>query len=170
MAAMGKIYDGILNLMAVLAGLILIGLMAATVYKVGIRELTGRGIIGIDQLSGTALVYMTFIGAAWVLRNNGHVTIDLLVGNAKRRSTRMLVVLNSLIGALVCGVGVYFGCASVWSTWERGIMVAAELEMSRTVGLLPIPFGFLLLAIEFLRRAWRAYNGDVGSSADRMEA
>ncbi|MBW3095837.1 TRAP transporter small permease [Pseudohoeflea coraliihabitans] len=169
MSKANRIFDFILNVMAVLACTILVGLMLATVYKVGLRELTGQGIIGVDQLSGTAMVYMTFFGAAWVLRNNGHVTIDLLVSSTGGRSGRNLVILNSLIGALVCFLGTYFGITATWSSWQRGIVVAAELEILRAYVIAPIPLGFFLLGVEFLRRAARARAGAIDTSI-RMEA
>ena len=53
--------------------------MLLTNIKVVFRYGLGEGLIGIDQISATLLLYITFLGAAWVLRSEEHVTVDLLV-------------------------------------------------------------------------------------------
>jgi TRAP-type C4-dicarboxylate transport system permease small subunit len=159
--ALERAYDRIVDLLAVAASLLLIAMMLATVFKVGLRGVFGLGIIGIDQLSGTAMVYMTFLGAIWVLRSNGHVAVDILISNAGGRLTRPLVILNSLIGAAICFFVAYYGNVAVQLSIDRGIRVAAELELPRWIGLIPIPIGFFLLGVEFLRRARAAYRGDL---------
>jgi TRAP-type C4-dicarboxylate transport system permease small subunit len=162
----GAAFDWIVNALAVVASLLLIAMMLATVFKVGLRGVAGQGIIGIDQLSGTAMVYMTFLGGAWVLRNNGHVTLDLVLSSARAEVKRKLIILNSLIGAAVCFTLSYYGFATVQVSIARGVVVATELEIPRAIGLIPIPLGALILGIEFLRRALTAYHGEPEPSDD----
>ncbi|MBI1385082.1 MAG: TRAP transporter small permease subunit [Rhizobiales bacterium] len=154
-----RIYDRIVDLLAVVAAVLLIAVMLATVFKVALRGLFGEGIIGVDQLSGTAMVYMTFLGAIWVLRNNGHVCVDILIGNPHGGRTRGLIFMSSLIGAAICFCVAWFGVGAVQLSIARGVMVATELELPRWIGLIPIPIGCFLLGIEFLRRARDAWCG-----------
>lgn len=166
-----RAFDWVLNALAVTAGVLLIAVMLATVFKVGLRGVAGRGIIGIDQLSGTAMVYMTFLGAAWVLRHNGHVTLDLVLSSASADVKRRLVVISSLVGAATCFTLTYYGFSAVQVSISRGIVVALELEIPRAIGLVPIPVGAFILAIEFLRRALAAYRGEYDAPRDvRFEA
>jgi len=161
-----KILDRTIDIMAVLSGLLLTAVMLATVFKVGLRGIAGKGIIGIDQLSGTALVYMTFLGGVWVLRKNGHVVVDLVLIGVRTSVKRGLLILNSLVGAAVCLSVSYFGFIAVQVSISRGVMVATELEIPRAIGLIPIPLGTFLLGIEFLRRAVVAYRGGLDSSEE----
>ncbi|MCT9000500.1 TRAP transporter small permease [Chelativorans intermedius] len=159
MQLLEKFFTWIVNFFAVLAGLLLVAIMLATVFKVGLRGVAGRGIIGIDQLSGTAMVYMTFLGGVWVLRHNAHVTVDLVLSGARTAVRRNLIVLNSVVGAIICFVVSYYGFVAVQTSLARGIMVVQELEIPRAIGLFPIPVGALLLGIEFVRRALAAHRG-----------
>ncbi len=159
MRLLEELFTRIVNLFAVIAGLLLIAVMVATVVKVGMRAGLGVGIIGIDQLSGTAMVYMTFLGAVWVLRQDGHVTVDLVLITARPAFRRKLVLINSLIGAAVCFTVAYFGALTVQTSIERGIMVVQAIEIPRAIGLIPIPVGAFVLGIEFLRRALAAARG-----------
>lgn len=171
MKAAERIFDWLVNALAVVASLLLIAIMLATVFKVFLRGVAGHGIIGIDQLSGTAMVYLTFLGGVWVLRSNGHVAIDLLISGGRPSLSRRLVLVNSLIGAAVCFVVAYFGAIAIQHSLARGIMVATELEIPRAIGLIPIPVGALLMGIEFLRRGRSAYHGDFEPSDElRIEA
>lgn len=158
----------VINLLAVVACLLLLAVMLATIFKVGLRSVAGIGIIGVDQLSGTALVYLTFLGAAWVLRRNGHVTMDVVLASAGPGLRRRLTILNSLIGAFVCFCVAYYGYRAVEVSILREVVVMTELEIPRAIGLAPIPFGAVLLGLEFVRRAISAHRGTLDAAPDHL--
>ncbi|RUM96195.1 TRAP transporter small permease [Pseudaminobacter arsenicus] len=171
MSKLERSFDFILNLFAGIAAVLLVVMMLATVLKVVLRALFNHGILGIDQISGTMMVYITFLGAAWVLRRDGHVSVDILTANLRPQAQRMVMFVSSLIGAAVCFVLTWFGTTAVLLSLQRGIVVAAELEIPRAVNLWVIPLGCLLLGFEFLRRAVRFRRGDaVISDTPRLEA
>jgi len=171
---MGKLersLDFILNLFGFIASALLVLMMLATVLKVVLRALFNHGILGIDQISGTMMVYITFLGAAWVLRRDGHVAIDIVTSNLQPTTQRVVMFVSSLIGSAVCFVITYFATKAVILSLQRGIVVAAELEIPRAVNLIVIPIGCFLLGVEFLRRAARFYRGEaVFSDTPRLEA
>lgn len=166
-----RAFDFILNFFAVVASVLLVAMMLLTVLKVVLRALFNHGILGIDQITGTMMVYITFLGAAWVLRRDGHVTVDILVANLNPPVQRMVMFLSSLVGATVCFVLTWFASKAVLLSLHRGIMVAAEIEIPRAVNLVVIPIGCLLLGLEFLRRAIRFRRGEMAlSETPRAEA
>jgi C4-dicarboxylate transporter DctQ subunit len=148
-----RAFDRIIDAGAVLAALLLIAVMLATTIKVVFRYGLREGLIGVDQISGTLLLYIALFGAAWVLRRNEHVTIDLLLGRVGRGTRWFLAVASSLIGAAVCLVVTVFGTMEVIASIEAGVRTPAEIEMPRAVNLIVIPIGFLFLALQFLRQA-----------------
>lgn len=158
----------LINLLAVVACLLLVAVMLATILKVALRGLFGIGVIGVDQLSGNALVYLTFLGAAWVLRREEHVTMDVVLAGVQDRMRRRLTVLNSLIGAAVCFALAYFSYHAIDVSIARQVVVVTELEMPRAIGLAPIPVGAFLLGLEFLRRALAARGGTLETGSDPL--
>ncbi|MBS3650567.1 TRAP transporter small permease subunit [Pseudaminobacter sp. 19-2017] len=171
MKSIGRLLDRLLDAGAILAGVILVAMMLATVVKVALRAFFNHGILGIDQISGTMMVYLTFFGAAWVLRQDGHVSVDIVTSNLRPASRRLVMTTSSLLGAAICFVLTWFGTKGVMLSLHRGIVVAAELEIPRAVNLWVIPLGCFLLGIEFLRRAARFWQGEaVQSDTPRMEA
>jgi TRAP-type C4-dicarboxylate transport system permease small subunit len=147
------VFDFIIDAGAVLAALLLIAVMLATTVKVFFRYALHQSLIGVDQISGTLLLYIAFLGAAWVLRRDEHVIIDLLLGHVRRRTRWLLLLVSALIGAAVCLVVAAFGVVEVINSIARGIRIPAEIEMPRAVNLIVIPVGFLLMGLQFLRRA-----------------
>ena len=171
MKAAVRVFDFVLDAFAVIAGLLLVLMMLATVLKVALRVVANHGILGIDQISGTMMVYITFLGAAWVLRNDGHVTVDILIDMLPERVRRIVQVLGSLVGAAACLTIAWFATQAVIVSVQRGILIAAEIEIPRAWNLVVIPLGCFLLGIEFVRRAIRFYRGEISTHRlPRMEA
>lgn len=154
-----RIFDRIVDAGAVIAAALLIATMLATTVKVFFRYGLHTSLIGVDQISGTLLLYIGLLGAAWVLRRDEHVIVDILLGRVGERGRRFLFVVSSLIGAVVCLVVAVFGTLEVINSIERGIRIPAEIEMPRAVNLIVIPIGFLLLSFQFLRRALDGHSG-----------
>ncbi|MGH6898223.1 MAG: TRAP transporter small permease [Geminicoccaceae bacterium] len=154
------------DLGAALAAALLLAVMLATTIKVIFRYVLNEGLIGVDQISGTLLLYITFLGAAWVLRREEHVTIDLLVTGRSPKVRRRLHVISSIMGALVCLVLTVSGTYEVIGSWQKGILVPAELEIPRAINLVVIPLGSLCLCLQFVRRARSAQQG-VGPAPGR---
>ena len=153
-----RIFDLIVDGGAILAALLMVAVMLTTTVKVVFRYGLREGLIGIDQISGTMLLYITFLGAAWVLRREEHVTLDLLVGRIAPEVRRQFLIWGSVAGAAVCLAVSGFGTFETVSSWQRGIRIPAELEMPRAINLVVIPVGCLFLALQFLRRAWRHWR------------
>lgn len=147
--------------MAALAALFLLAIMFATVVKVVFRYGLNEGLIGVDQISGTLMLYVAFLGAAWVLRREEHVTIDLLLGFLTPKTRTRMIAISSLIGAVICLTVAAFGTLEVLSSWQRGVLIPAEIEYPRAINLAVIPLGCLCLGLQFLRRAGHYFTGNI---------
>ena len=154
-----QIFDSILNIGGGLACGLMVTVMLLTSVKVFFRYVLREGLLGVDQISGTLLLYITFLGGAWVLRREEHVTIDLLVTRLSPKVQRWLNIGNSIIGALICLILTLYGTMEVVYSWQKGILIPAEIEIPRVVNLAVIPLGSLFLWIQFMRRARRHLRG-----------
>ncbi len=154
-----RVFDIILNIGGALSAVCLIAVMLLTSVKVIFRYGLRQGLIGIDQISGTLLLYIAFLGAAWVLRREEHITIDLFVTRLSPEAQRWLNVINSIIGALICLVLTIYGSMEVVTSWQKGILIPAEIEIPRVVNLAVIPLGSFFLWLQFMRRARQHFRG-----------
>ena len=164
-----RIFDWLLDAGAALSGALLVAVMLLTSVKVFFRYGLREGLLGVDQISGTLLVYIAFLGAAWVLRREEHVTIDLLVTRLRPKTRGRLTCVNSVVGALICLVVTFYGTVEAVTSWQRGILIPAEIEIPRVINLGVIPLGTFLLSLQFMRRARRAFDGQASEPAESRE-
>ena len=148
------LFDRILNVSAVLGGLLLVLIMLAVSTKVVFRYFLHMGLLGVDEISEILLLCITFLGAAWLLRRGGHITIDLLFIRLKPKTQTWLNLITSVLGMIMSLILVWYGTAAIVSFWQRGVMTPTILELPRAATIAIIPVGSFLLGIQFLRRAW----------------
>jgi len=111
------------------------------------------------ELSEITLLYVTFLGAAWVLGNDKHVVLDLVLNHIGDRAARRLHLFLSLVAAVSCFIVVWFGILTVVDQFQNDIReptIMAPLTFWITA---VIPFGFVLLGVQFVRRGLRAATG-----------
>lgn len=147
------IFDKVIETMAAISGLILIFLMISVCIDVTMRYLFNRPISWVIEIAEYLLVYMTFLGAAWVQKMEGHVRVDLLTMMLSRRTQALMAFVSSLIGIIVFFIIVVFSTIETWDTFERGVRNPSMLEFPKAPILAVIPFGSFFFMLQFLRRA-----------------
>ena len=140
----------LLNGMALLAAIMLVWLMVAVVLSVVIRNLGLQPSAWFFLSTEYAMFYLTLLGAPWLVRQKGHVHIELLT------SVLPLPVLNilsrgvSLLCVVVCGVLAWKGLDLLLLNIERtdydvrAFFVPMDADHC-------VPISFTLMAIEFGR-------------------
>lgn len=111
------------------------------------------------ELSEIMLLYVTFLGAAWVLGNDKHVTLDVLLNLLSDNNQRRMHLMLSIVGAVTCFVLTWFGVVMALDQFlndirEPTIMAPLTFWITSVV-----PFGFVLLGVQFVRRAVRSALG-----------
>lgn len=149
---MRKLFDAIIEGMAFFTGVLLVLSMLSVSLDVVMRYFLNRPMHWVGELTEYALLYITFTGAAWVLRKDRHVKIDILHTVLSPSRVNILGLISSIIGAFVCAVLTYGGVRVTWDHIQRGIYEPTLLEFPKGAVLAIIPVGAFLLTIQFLRR------------------
>jgi C4-dicarboxylate transporter, DctQ subunit len=147
----GRIFDKLLTAFAVLAGLLLLFITFTIGYTILARVVGLPSIMWEVQFNEYALVWITFLGSAWALAGNKHVSIDLFTRNLGPRKARWMSVLHNLMGIAVCGVLFWYCTLVVYGQYQRGVIDVQTMDVPKYLVLLIIPIGFLLLALQFVR-------------------
>lgn len=150
---LGKSIDYVVKLGAIAAGLLLVFIALSIGYTIFARAVGLASPLWTVQFNEYALLWMTFLGTAWVLGKNRHVAIDLLTRSLKPRTKAIFGVVHSTVGFGLCAVIFWFGLLTVWSMFQRGVTDVGTVDVPKYLVLIAIPFGFLLLALQFVRRA-----------------
>ncbi len=148
--------DGTINVLFVLGVVIVVLIFVVVCLGVIMRYFVHRPLGWVVQTSEYGLVFITFLGAAWVLRMDKHVTMEMVVNRLKPRNQELLRTITSIAGALICLVLVIYGSQVSWDLFQRGVYDALVLDVPMAPLVAIIPLGSLLLLLEFLRRGYRA--------------
>jgi len=105
-----------------------------------------------------SLAILTFLGAAWVLKQEGHVSIDFVLSRLTLAQRAAVSTVTSFASVVVCGSVVWLSTLMTISYWERGVRFVTEVEPIQGPFLTVIPFGFLILFIQFSRRTVKFWN------------
>ena len=150
----GRILDKIMEIFAFLAGLILAFILLSVCLEVFMRYFLNRPLQWVVELTEYALLYITFLGTAWLLKRGGHINVDIFLSLLSSRNRAGLKFFSSLIGIIVSFCLVWYGFAVSWEHFQDGIYNLTLLEFPKAPLLAIIPIGSLLLLAQFIRRAY----------------
>ena len=148
------IFDHSINFLAVVAGVIVVFVMFSITAEVISRKLLGYSLIWVIEYSELSLVFVTFLGAAWLLRREGHVKLDIVINRLTPRSQAMLNTITSIIGVIICLALAWYGTKVSWDHFQRGITGLTLLAVPTFPRYAAIAIGGFLLSIQFLRRSY----------------
>ncbi|HLR72446.1 MAG TPA: TRAP transporter small permease [Pseudogracilibacillus sp.] len=155
------IFDRILDLTAVLARgtVVLIVLLVAT--EIVASNIFNYSISWVLEMTEHLLLFMTFLGTSWLLKENGHIKLDLLLNNISKKKSTVLEVINACIGFIISIILAVSGFLATWNLYVRDVSAEAVLEIPRYLLVVIVPIGFTLLSIQFIRKivdATREYH------------
>ncbi|MCP1312952.1 MULTISPECIES: TRAP transporter small permease [unclassified Halomonas] len=144
-------YLWLLNGMALLAAIMLVWLMVAVVLSVVIRNLGLQPSAWFFLSTEYAMFYLTLLGAPWLVRQRGHVHIELLTSilpppvlNVLSRAVALLCVLVSLVLA-------WKGLDLFMMNIERSDYDVRAYFVPKWILTIVFPVSFTLMAVEFGR-------------------
>ena len=151
---LSHVFDSTITIMARLGDVILMFLMLSVCADVILRYFFNRPQAWVAEISEYLLLYITFLGAAWVLKNEGHVVVDVLIAQVSPKTRAVFGVISSVIGAFVFLVVFWFGTLETLDLFKRGVHNPSVLEFPKAPLVAIIPFGSFFFMIQFLRRAF----------------
>ncbi len=113
------------------------------------------------------LYAITFLAAPWVLREQGHIAIEIVVERLPRQARSRLQRVTDAFGAVVCTVLFVFACRVLWRSYSQNNVVHETFVFPEWYLFALAPPVFLILAVEF---AWRSAKPDDPSRAARRQS
>lgn len=95
-----------------------------------------------------ALVAATLLGSPYVLREGGHVTIDLIWEAASPQQRRWLGVISNLGTLAFAVILAITGGKFFWEAWEGNWVSETVAEIPLWIPYLSMPIGFGMLALQ----------------------
>jgi len=148
-----RLFDKLIDVMAALAGVILVFITAAVCYTIFMRFLFRQTTIWIMPITEYALLWIVFLGTTWLLREKGHITTDIIYTHLNEKTKRTLDSIMFIIGGLTCTAMVFLGVIHVCQCIAGGVTDVRAITVPKTAVFIIIPIGSILLAVQFFRMA-----------------
>jgi len=151
MELIGKLYRGFLYTMAGIAGVMLVWLMFSVITSVVMRNAGLQPFAWLFTSSEYAILYMTMLGAPWLVREKGHVHIELvtaaLPGRMRRMVSRMVAALCVVVSVILAWKGAELFVGNI----VRNDLDVRAYYFPKWILTVTFPISFGLMAIEFSR-------------------
>ena len=148
-------FDKLLNVMAALAGLILVFIVGAVCYTIGMRYFFRQTTIWIMQTTEYALLWIVFLATTWLLREGGHITTDIIYAHLSDKTKAYLDAIMFCMGGIATAVMLYFGITYMYECIACDVTDVRAVTVPKSAIFVIIPIGSFLLTIQFFRMAWQ---------------
>ncbi len=151
MPRIARAYDFILYAMAFIAGATLVWLMVSVVLSVMMRNFGLQPWAWLFTSSEYGLLYLTMLGAPWLVREKGHVHIELVTAALPARARRAVSRTVSALCVLICLILAWKGAELMLTNIERNDFDVRAYYFPRWMLTASFPVSFGMMAIEFSR-------------------
>ncbi len=149
-----KAIDYLMWISTGIAACLIAFMMLSVSGEVVFRLISGHSQIWIMEIIEYSLLYTVFLGAAWLLKKDGHVKMDIVLIRLPARTQALVNIITSLIGAVACLIVAWFGTKVTLDNIHSGAHLSTVLEPQTFLIVMIVPFGSILLCIQFFKRAF----------------
>ena len=160
-----RIYDWLLSLMALIAAMTLVWLMVSVVISVMMRNFGIQPFAWLFTSSEYGLLYMTMLGAPWLVREKGHVHIELVTAALPPALRRIVSRLVAGLCVAVSLILAWYGLELFLTNIERNDFDVRAYFYPRWLLTITFPIAFSFMAVEFARFVFGSelmHSGEAG--------
>ena len=134
----------------------LIAAMALTIgLEVLMRRIFSNSLSWVIQINEYFVMAIPFLAGAWLLKQDGHTRLTLVMERVSPRTANLMRVGTSVLAAVICAVLVWKTGSRVWEGIVAETVIRGDSFSIRQVWVWwVLPFGFTMLCIQFLRDAY----------------
>ncbi len=137
--------------MALLAGTLMVAMMAMIVADVALRTAGFQSSAHLFTFTEYFLLLIPLLGAPWLVREKGHIYIEVLIAALPSGARRVLLRAVVIACIAVCAVLAWYGFDVTLRDYLQNEKDVRSLDMPRWMIVGFLPLSFAMMAIEFLR-------------------
>lgn len=137
-------------------------------YSVVLRYFSPQPTDWQDEFSVFLLIGVTFMSAAWVHSQRGHIGIEAIRGLLSPRVERVRQIVVDILSALFCGFFSWKSWTLFNEAWSEGYVTASSWSPPLWIPYVAMALGMSLLTLQILVQAFRPAADR--STADRSAA
>jgi len=146
-----RVHHALISALAMLAGVLMFAMMAVIILDVSARNLGTQGSAHFFTFTEYALLLVTLLGAPWLVRERGHIYVEIALMYLPEATRRKALRLVATISALICALLAWYALAITLQNYQLGDMDVRSLDMPRWMLMVFMPLSFAAMAIEFAK-------------------
>lgn len=161
-STLSRLDRGLLRLevrLALLSGLAVFALMILAVFSVGGRNLLQSPLPGYVDWIEQAMPLIAFMGISYVMREGGHIRMDILVGQLRGRALYLVEMITTMAVLVLMFL-------LLWGSWEHFVrsfdfnapMWSSDSSMDIGLPIWPakllVPVAFAVLCVRLCLQIW----------------
>jgi len=154
--------------MAIAAGFLMAAMMVVICLDVVLRNLGYQSSAHFFTFTEYALLAVPCLGAPWLVREKGHIYVEILLMALKPRPREVLTYVIGAMCIAVCAILAWYGFEVTLRDFLDNEKDVRSLDMPRWMVVGFIPLSFAMMGIEFLRFLVRRENflGSLGGQPE----
>jgi len=168
----GRIIDIVSVSFVWFSGLLMIFSLVSVCIDVVMRYFFNSPSGWILQISEYILLYIPFLSAAYVLKEDGHIKVDIILNCLSKKTKAILNTVTSILGALILFILTYYGVIVTYDFYIRKVPTLKYLKIPEFLVIIVIPIGCFMFALQFIRRAnkyYQKYRNETEKPANHYE-
>jgi len=146
---------GLNKVLVFIASVMMAGLVIVVCIDLALRYFFNSPLLWGTEVTEILLLYITFLGMAWVFREDGHVVIDVFTSKAVGRKKKILDGSSYFLVGIVSTVLIYYGFYTTYDHYVRGVYNPSIIETPISLIIIVIPVGSVPLFLEVLVKGWK---------------
>jgi len=151
-------FDRLLNACLALVNAMLFLLMIIVIADVVMTHFFHAPLKWAFEVSEYVLAFIVFLGAGWLMREEGHLRFDMLLNRLSSKWRAAMEAFLSVVMFIVSVVVVWAGITICVSLYQRGARMESVLQWPRWILISSVPLGFSILALQLIRRSVRYWK------------
>lgn len=158
MKTINRAIDICIEALSGIAAIALAFLLVGICYSTFSRFALNKPISNLVEYSTYSLLYVTFLGSPKILKNKGHINLDIVTNYLPAKANNILSMVVNVAGTVISAVMFYFGYLVVSDNYNLKIKVMDSMGTPMWILTVVIPVGMFFLTIQFIRNFFGDYN------------
>lgn len=148
-----RTFDRFLDILAAFSSILICFMLCIVCYEVVARYFFNAPTTWVVEICSIVLLFTPFLVGGWVLRRDGHVKMEIVLDLFSPKTQVVLKTITSFLAAFTCLILFFYGTKVALELYRTHYFTNTLLRLPKGPLLAIIPFGFLLLFIQSLRKA-----------------
>lgn len=158
MKIINRIIDICIEVLSAIAALALAFLLIGICYSTFSRVAFNNPLSNLVEYSTYSLIYVTFLGAPKILKNKGHINLDIVINYLPAKVNNVLSMIVNVVGTIISAFIFYFGLLVVTDNYNFKIKVMDSMGTPMWLLTVAIPIGMFFITVQYVRNFFDDYN------------